>query len=80
MCPRFFPTSTMETGHDILFFWVARMVMMSLNLTGKLPFSTVFLHGLVRCCPPVCAAATRVQGWLACWVACMLVRVVMLLG
>ena len=45
---RFFPTSTMETGHDILFFWVARMVMMSLNLTGKLPFDTVFLHGLVR--------------------------------
>ena len=55
---RFFPTSTMETGHDILFFWVARMVMMSLNLTGRLPFDTVFLHGLVRlphlCCMQRC--------------------------
>ena len=34
----FFPLSVMETGHDILFFWVARMVMMSLELTEKLPF------------------------------------------
>jgi valyl-tRNA synthetase len=38
----------LETGHDILFFWVARMVMMSLALTGKAPFQTVLLHGLVR--------------------------------
>jgi hypothetical protein len=38
----------LETGSDILFFWVARMVMMSLHLTGKLPFSTVFLHAIVR--------------------------------
>jgi valyl-tRNA synthetase len=37
----------LETGHDILFFWVARMVMMSLALTGKAPFETVLLHGLV---------------------------------
>ena len=44
---RFYPTSVMETGHDILFFWVARMVMMGLEFTGKPPFSTVFLHGLV---------------------------------
>lgn len=38
----------LETGHDILFFWVARMIMMSLALTGKAPFHTVLLHGLVR--------------------------------
>lgn len=45
---RFFPNSLLETGHDILFFWVARMVMMSLHLTGKVPFHTVYLHAMVR--------------------------------
>lgn len=45
---RFYPTTVLETGHDILFFWVARMVMMGLEFTGKLPFSTIYLHGLVR--------------------------------
>ncbi|MCO5591983.1 hypothetical protein L7F22_045976 [Adiantum nelumboides] len=45
---RFYPTAVMETGHDILFFWVARMVMMGIEFTGKLPFSTIYLHGLVR--------------------------------
>eukprot|EP00884_Botryococcus_braunii_P003795 jgi/Botrbrau1/13416/Bobra.0082s0022.1 len=44
----FYPTSVMETGHDILFFWVARMIMLGLEFTGKPPFHTVFLHGLVR--------------------------------
>lgn len=44
---RFYPTSVLETGHDILFFWVARMIMMGLHLTGRPPFKTVFLHGLV---------------------------------
>lgn len=44
----FFPGSVMETGYDILFFWVARMIMMSMWLTGKVPFDTVYLHGLVR--------------------------------
>lgn len=44
----FYPTTVMETGYDILFFWVARMIMMSLELTGKIPFETVYLHGLVR--------------------------------
>ncbi|MCJ7733163.1 MAG: valine--tRNA ligase, partial [Anaerolineales bacterium] len=43
----FFPTTMMETGHDILFFWVARMIMLSLELTGKAPFNIVYLHGLV---------------------------------
>jgi valyl-tRNA synthetase len=44
----FYPTSVMETGYDILFFWVARMMMMGCYLTGKEPFHTVYLHGLVR--------------------------------
>ena len=43
----FFPTTMMETGYDILFFWVARMIMFSLELTGKAPFEIVYLHGLV---------------------------------
>lgn len=37
----------METGHDILFFWVARMVMLGKELTGQLPFSKIMLHGIV---------------------------------
>ena len=45
---KFFPTSLLETGHDILFFWVARMVMMSLLLTDKIPFDTVLLHAVIR--------------------------------
>ncbi len=44
----FFPGHLLETGHDILFFWVARMVMMSRTLTGELPFKTVYLHAMVR--------------------------------
>lgn len=45
---RYYPTDVMETGYDILFFWVARMVMQGLEFTGKPPFHTVYLHGLVR--------------------------------
>jgi valyl-tRNA synthetase len=44
----FYPTQVMETGWDILFFWVARMTMFGMYLTGKPPFETVYLHGLVR--------------------------------
>ena len=44
----FYPNTILETGHDILFFWVARMVMMGITLTGQVPFKTVFLHAMVR--------------------------------
>ena len=44
----FFPGDILETGYDIIFFWVARMVMMSLTLTDKLPFHTVYLHPMVK--------------------------------
>ncbi|MEX0622094.1 MAG: valine--tRNA ligase [Candidatus Woykebacteria bacterium] len=45
---KFYPTTVMETGYDILFFWVARMIMLGLYVTDKVPFETVYLHGLVR--------------------------------
>lgn len=45
---KFYPTSVMETGYDILFFWVARMIMLGIYVTDKVPFETVYLHGLVR--------------------------------
>ncbi|CCU79005.1 Valyl-tRNA synthetase [Blumeria hordei DH14] len=45
---KLFPTSLLETGWDILFFWVARMIMFSLKMTGKVPFSEVYCHSLIR--------------------------------
>ena len=45
---KYFPTSTLVTGQDILFFWVARMMMMQLAVVDDVPFDTVYLHGLVR--------------------------------
>jgi valyl-tRNA synthetase len=44
----FYPTSVMETGHDIIFFWVARMMMMGIHFMGEVPFRTVYLHPMVR--------------------------------
>jgi len=44
----FYPGSVMETGYDILFFWVARMIMMGLEDTNDIPFNNVYLHGLIR--------------------------------
>ena len=44
----FYPTSVLETGYDIIFFWVARMMMDGIEFTGKAPFHTIYLHGMVR--------------------------------
>ena len=44
----FYPTTVRETGYDILFFWVAREIMLALFLTGKIPYEIVYLHGLIR--------------------------------
>ncbi len=44
----FHPTSVLETGYDIIFFWVARMILMSTYILGEVPFKTVYLHGIVR--------------------------------
>ncbi len=45
---RYYPTSVMETGYDILFFWVARMIMSGLEFTAQPPFHIIYLHGLIR--------------------------------
>src|SRR5262249_57025621 len=44
----FYPTSVLETGHDIIFFWVARMMMLGLHFMKDVPFRTVYLHAMIR--------------------------------
>lgn len=45
---QYYPTSTLVTGYDIIFFWVARMIFSAIEQTGQVPFNTVFIHGIVR--------------------------------
>jgi len=68
---RFFPTQMLETGHDILFFWVARMVMLNLYFTGEVPFEQVYLHGLVR------DEQVRTRASHPCLTSCCIVMVCM---
>ncbi|CAN5237985.1 valine--tRNA ligase [soil metagenome] len=56
---RFYPTTVMETGYDIIFFWVARMMMLGLFCTDREPFQTVYLHGMIRAAGGVKMSKTK---------------------
>lgn len=66
----FYPGTLLETGHDILFFWVARMVMLGLKLTGRLPFREV-RRWLRPPPPPTCASSPAFL--CGCWLGIALV-------